>query len=635
MAKLKVKSSPRLYIEEEVVFNLKAQIHGAHLSGIAKDVLKDANVLVKSKPIAEGEGKTYQMGTRAIDTQLACLTTAWSLTHDQKYRKAAIRHLGNLMNWTHISCEARFNSPKSQEFMFCLSYGEHAATIGFMYDVFRPEMIDEEKAVFFDVFDRFYMKAALRALESTPWWANQEWSNWNGVCAGGMGIMALALYEDHPDARKLIPFVEKSLGEYFKSYISNGGGNHEGTGYWNYGMNYSLRYLLGWESATGKQHPAFKIPELAKTLYFPLDFTGITFGDNDGWGPTPFFFLVAERLKEPKAALAAATYFNKPSARKKNQKDKNQDRKNLKYVERGEMLYVANQIPTDEEMVKLKKQHENKPAPVARVYDGLGWAALADDIAYPKIRLAARGGSSEVSGHGMVDLLSFRCRVNEELMITDQPQSGYLAPTFTRRGTDLYERSAASKSTLFVDGLGCFTNMKCDVTEVVQKKGVSGIRIDGSHIYLPRWKDKFIGRLFLLVENSYWLVIDRLFEPNPAESHYLEARFHTLAYERSGRDWVKLKSGKERMTMSFSGLGKGSMQQSLGMPSAPHVTQSTIMRWMTSEPSHDLMLVTAMNPGAKKLGLEVKKIGNVFQINVSKPDGKSRRIRLNTDLSFA
>jgi len=344
---------------------------------------------------------------------------------------------------------------------------------------------------------------------------------------------------------------------------------------------------------------------------------------------------VAERLKEPKAALAAATYFNKPSARKKNQKDKNQDRKNLKYVERGEMLYVANQIPTDEEMVKLKKQHENKPAPVARVYDGLGWAALADDIAYPKIRLAARGGSSEVSGHGMVDLLSFRCRVNEELMITDQPQSGYLAPTFTRRGTDLYERSAASKSTLFVDGLGCYTNMKCDVTEVVQKKGVSGIRIDGSHIYLPRWKDKFIGRLFLLVENSYWLVIDRLFEPNPAESHYLEARFHTLAYERSGRDWVKLKSGKERMTMSFSGLGKGSMQQSLGMPSAPHVTQSTIMRWMTSEPSHDLMLVTAMNPGAKKLGLEVKKIGNVFQINVSKPDGKSRRIRLNTDLSFA
>ena len=22
------------------------------------------------------------------------------------------------------------------------------------------------------------------------WWANKQWSNWNGVCAGGMGIMA-------------------------------------------------------------------------------------------------------------------------------------------------------------------------------------------------------------------------------------------------------------------------------------------------------------------------------------------------------------------------------------------------------------------------------------------------------------
>jgi len=633
MKKLKVKASPRLYIKEEVLSDLRSQIHGDHLKAEAKKVIADAKQLVKSKCISEGEAKTYQLGTRALDTQLACLTTAWSLTQDQKYRKAALKHLGNLVNWTHISCEARFNSPKDQDFMFCLSYGEHAATIGFMYDVFRSDMTEEERKVFFDVFDRFYMKAALRAVENPPWWANKVWSNWNGVCAGGMGIMALALYEDHPDAFKLIPFVEKSLAEYFKSYVTNGGGNHEGTGYWNYGMNYSLRYLLSWESATGKKHPAFDVPEIAKSLYFPLDFTGITFGDNDGWGPTPFYFLASKRLDQPEAALAAATYFGAES--KNHNKNHAIREKHLRFVQRGDMLYVADVIPTDEEMGKLKRAHEKKPQPVARVYDGLGWAALADDVAYPKLRLAARGGSSEISGHGMVDLLSFRCRVNGELMITDQPQSGYLAPTFSKRGTEMYERSAASKSTLFVDGLGCHTNMKCDTTEVVSKKGLSGIRIDGSHIYLPRWKDTFIGRLFLLVENSYWVVVDRLLDPNPASTHFIEARFHTLADDGCGKNWVALKSGKEKMKLTFAALENGALQESFGMPSAPNVLQSKIYRWMSTKSSHDLMLATVLNPGSKKRGIEIQKKGEIYVLKVTGPDGKNKNIRLNSDLTFA
>jgi len=123
-----------------------------------------------------------------------------------------------------------------------------------------------------------------------------------------MGILALAFYDDLPDSRKLIPFVEESLGEYFKSFIKNGGGCHEGTGYWNYGMHYAMRYLLSWENATGREHPAFEIEELRTSLDFPLDFTGINFGDNDGWGPTGMFFMLAKRLNKPYAALRAAAY---------------------------------------------------------------------------------------------------------------------------------------------------------------------------------------------------------------------------------------------------------------------------------------------------------------------------------------
>ncbi|MDT8389150.1 MAG: heparinase II/III family protein [Lentisphaeria bacterium] len=632
MAKLSLIPSPRLYVSADTAANLKDKLHSPFLKNMADQVLKDADRLVRAAPLKEGSESTYQAVTRPIDTHLQCLTCAWTLTRAPRYRQAAIKHLSNLTTFNQISCEARVNTPPDKELPFCLSYGELSATVGLMYDLFRQEMTDDEQAVFFAVLDKFLMRAAVKCLDSPPWWANKEWSNWNGVCAGGMGIMALAFHDDHPDAPKLIPFVEKSLGEYFKSYIANGGGCLEGTGYWNYGMNYSMRYLLSWENATQKKHPAFKMKELGQSLFFPLDFTGVSFGDNDGWGPTAFYFLLADRLNQRHAALNAATYLAAPEklARQKKQ------RKKGKGVNGGTLLYAADAIPTAEEIDRLNIEHTAKKAPVARIYTGMDWAALADDEAFPSLRLALRGGSSKISGHGMIDLLSFRCRVNDELMITDQQDGGYMATTFTRRGHELYGRSPASKSTLFVDGLGCDTDVACDTTEIVRGQDLLGIRVDASGIYLPRWKDKFIGRLALMVENSYWLIVDHMLGTDEADIHWLESRFHTLAESQSGKSWVSLKSGNQRLMMTFAALGKGVLLESTGMPAQPTVPRTTIFRWMGAEASHDNLHVTALNPGAKKLALKLeRKQDGAYTITVTRPGGAARTIRLTHELKLA
>lgn len=628
MTTLTLMDSPRLYVNADIAAHLQSKLHSPYLKTSAEQVLRDADWLVRIKPLREDETKGgYQSVTRPIDSHLQCLTTAWMLTHETKYRKAAIKHLGGLLKFNQISCEANHTIPADVVMPFCLSYGELCATVGLMYDLFRAELTEDERNVFFAVLDKFLMKAALRCVDSPPWWANKIWSNWNGVCAGGMGIMALAFYTDLPDARKLIPFVENSLGEYFKSYIENGGGCLEGTGYWNYGMNYAMRYLLSWENATGKKHPALEIKELGTSLHFPLDFTGITFGDNDGWGPCCFFFMLAKRLNQRSAALNAAAYIMEPV---KPVRRRRGDRANG-----GDLLYAADVIPTNDEMEKLKMAHMKKKVPVARVYDGMDWAALADDEAFPSLRLAVRGGSSAITGHGMVDLLSFRCRVNGELMITDQQDGGYMATTFTKRGTELYGRSIASKSSLFVDGLGCNTNAVCDKTEVVKGKNLLGIRIDGSHIYMPRWKDIFIGRLVLLVENAYWLVIDSVQGSSEVDKHWAESRFHTHVESRQGKDRVSLKSGREQMQMTFAALGKGIIQASRGMPSQPQVKPTTIYRWMGGAASHENFHVIALNPGRQKLALKLsrEKDGGVA-IAVTRPGGGIRTIRLTPTLTL-
>lgn len=627
MSKLKLIDSPRLYVNADIAANLKSKLHSPYLKAMAADVIRDADRLVRAKPLKEGSLPTYQPVTRAIDSHLQCLTCAWVLTRKASYRAAALRHLANLASFNQISCEANSTIPADHVMTFCLSYGELSTTVGLMYDLFRADITDAEQEIFFSVLDKFLMKAALKCLDNPPWWANKIWSNWNGVCAGGMGIMALAFYKDIPDAQKLIPFVEGSLGEYFKSYIQNGGGCAEGTGYWNYGMNYAMRYVLSWENATRRKHPALKIKEIGDSLNFPLDFTGVTFGDNDGWGPTCFFFMLAARMNKREAALNAAAYLWKPGKG---------SGKNSNRTASGDILYASDYIPTLAEMEKLKKSHEKKKVPVARVYKGLDWAALSDDESFPSLRMAVRGGSSAITGHGMIDLLSIRCRVNGELMITDQQDGGYMSSTFTKRGHELYGRSAASKSTIFVDGLPCNTNVVCDKTEVVKSKGLLGIRVDASHAFLHQWRNMFIGRLVLLVDNSYWLVIDHVFSPDVVSHHWLESRFHTLADFKSAAAGVSLKSGKQSMQMTFAALNGGVLQDGIGMPSQPTVPRTVIFRWMGAKAGHDNLNVAALNPGGKKLGLKLSRAKDgIYLIEVKGSGGKTRRIRITSDLELA
>jgi len=627
MPKLKLIDNPRLYVPAEVADTLSDRLHSPFLQTTAQRVLRDADRLCRGDVIKEGDGPNYLRVGRRLQSYLECLTCAWVLTRKAKYREAGLRHLATLLKFNHISCEARANTPASKELPFCLTYGEQSMAIAMMYDHFHPDITPDEQQVFDDVVDRFHLKEGLKLLESPMWWVNKDWSNWNGVCAGGLGTLALSLYTDRPEAQKLIPFVEESLGHYFSSYIENGGGNHEGTGYWNYGMNYAMRYVLSWENATGKKHPALKIKQLAKSLHFPLDFTGISFGDNDGWGPTGFFFLLAQRLGERDAALRAAAYLPDEAPTK--------NKRNSDHANNGNLLYAADAIPSVEEMQKLERQHRKRKAPVARIYEGMDWAALADDEAFPTLRMAIRGGSAAIKGHGMVDLLSFHCMVNGQVMLTDQKDTGYLATTFGRRGTDIYPRSAAAKSTLFVEGLGPATDGVCEKTELVSGNGIAGVRIDASQVYLPRMPAKFIGRLFLFVDNEYWLIVDHVQGKAEVNELAAESRFHTYADYKAGKSHVTLTKGDQRLAMTFAALDQpGVIQQSRGMPPLPKGEQTTIFRWMGKERLADNLHVTALNPGSKKLGLKLSKIkGGNYQINVTNPSGNNRRITVTPMLN--
>ena len=93
-------------------------------------------------------------------------------------------------------------------------------------------------------------------------------------------------------------------------------------------------------------------------------------------------------------------------------------------------------------------------------------------------------------------------------------------------------------------------------------------------------------------------------------------------------DSVELKSGQERLQMTFAALGRGVMQESRGMPSQPQ-RQTTIFRWMATAATHENLHVVALNPGRQKLGLAVRKErGGTYLIEVTGPGRRQQQIHL-------
>ncbi len=72
MAKLKLKDSPRLYVSADTADNLSDKLHSPFLQDQADQVIRDADRLVRAKPLSEDliEMRGYQSVTRPINTHI-------------------------------------------------------------------------------------------------------------------------------------------------------------------------------------------------------------------------------------------------------------------------------------------------------------------------------------------------------------------------------------------------------------------------------------------------------------------------------------------------------------------------------------------------------------------------------------
>jgi len=379
---------PRLYVGRAELDRLKRTPRTSFLKAAAEDVARAAEVYCKSPVFdyARDRHNAHLGRARRMQTRVVTLLVRWLQTGESRLREAVLAHIAEMGRWKYWSWIAWRRKDPRPDSIFDLSYGENSATLALAYDWLFHSLSDEERALFHDVARTWVVPAFLRATgrKHRQSWVDRADSNWAAVCAGGAGMLALAMHEELPQTAEMLRRVERTVGLFMRTLTKTGGGWSEGIGYWNYGMRYGFMYLLSHERATGGRHPLLALRATRATLAFAPDFcpngVPVGFGDSNHWQPLPFHYAAAVRLRRWDVVRtldeAMPRKFRQGQARTRGQR------------------WSVSSWPDAAELLCLHPRTKPYRVPtkrrVVRLYRGIDWGILADRMPSPRLYLTVR-----------------------------------------------------------------------------------------------------------------------------------------------------------------------------------------------------------------------------------------------------
>lgn len=590
---MKLKPHPRLYVGRERLEGLRMRPPRAPLAAAWDAVAERAEAFVRSSAVEFDPGRHNSLLVRAFGMQdrVMTLLVRWFQTGEVRHRDAVVRHVREMAGWKYwswITWRKRNPDPKA---IYDLSYGVNSATLALAYDWLCCDLTPAEKKLFVETARRRALGPYVHHVTNKQW---PEWysfsNNWNAVCAGGGGLLALAMYEELPEAKAALAIAERTIPRFIDELKRAGGGWNEGVGYWNFGMRYAFMYLLSHESATGRKHPLLGRPEVSKTLSFPLDFCphGVPcgFGDSNRFGPQPFHYAAAVRLGRPEIVRAL------DSLAEARQVQAPRDRQPASGAAELLVLYPRSLPGTS---ARKGPRRKSRPAePRVKLYRGLEWGRIADRWPDPNIYLAVRGGTTRVP-HGHRDLMSFHCVVAGEALVTNLSVGEYLDTTFGPRRDEIFEVTPASKNMIFINGVGVAKGSRVK-TSVVKLPGAEGLRIDATGA-MGEMRDgpaaTFCGRLFLMLKRRAFLILDRVELPHPGR---VETRMHTYAKVRAGSKGALLAGERSALRVAYACDVPSELYLASTAATKPNEC-CTQLRWCARDLTTAVTVATLLAPG--------------------------------------
>ncbi len=527
-------------------------------------------------------GHNYHLiRARQAQVRVVSLLVQYGRTGDRRYRDAALDYLRLIAGWDYWSWITWRQHNPAYDAIFDLSYGENATTLALAYDWLAAELTPDERALLVET-------ARTRALQpylarngvdgQTMWYFRSRNSNWNTVCNGGAGLLALALGDACPESAAVLARVEEGIRHYFE-FLQEDGAWPEGIGYWGYGHRYGYFYLLSHERATGRAHPLLARPGSRNTLRFPFLFSphGVAagFGDSNHFFPLPFHFAAAARfgMDDVTAEL---------------------NRRMTYLLDTAPEQLTRGAWPATAEMLLFHSgATPDVPCdwPRVAIQQGMDWCTLADAWPAPRLYASVRGGTTDAP-HTHQDLFSVNVVVDGELLLGNLNESEYLDTTFSDRRLEMYENAAASKTTLLVNGVG-LPHPGTVAVAPVSGPGWDGVALDGTAAARFGSPVHRCTRRVLLLEHRALLIIDRVALEHAAQA---EARFHTDARVRATRAGARLIGTRAALHLAFAADVPAVLRRTRGLPTCPRRDAETVLRWMTAGRQCAMTLVTLLTP---------------------------------------
>lgn len=373
----------------------------------------------------------------AVEDALFAATTAWRMTEDTRYLEPAVLLISRTVDWDpHGSTGVWENDHSTQAFL-------HAYSVA--YDTFGVALPSELRASLRENIaarcqDIYEFLNPFHKKQLSCGWMGDPANNHAWFVAEAMGLGGLALWDEHPDARKWVALAAQLHTGAFFPYGDSEGGWHEGIDYWSYSFLFTFEFLDALLDTTGidlYQHPWLRKTTSFKMMAHPPAGGYVPFGDVKHHSPLAVDRLIAMRLASRHADPLEWRYVDSIQ-------DKTIDR--TRYLPHA--LAWSDRGGITPEAAALAEP------PVSAFYRDMGWIVLNSDHfrADEQVLFAFRSGGKhpDAVSHNHADINSFILCVSGERLLWD---AGYY-DSYGSPHHNGYSRQSKAHNTLLVNGQG-------------------------------------------------------------------------------------------------------------------------------------------------------------------------------------
>ncbi len=228
---------PRLYLDAARVADLRRSVAGTH-ADLWREVQVQADRIAKAGPPTYQLHDRYsgdeQLWQREVGNSLPVVAMAYLVTGDRKY-------LDSARAWALASCSYPTWGLGHIDGMD-LAAGHQLLGLALVYDWCYADLDEEARKTIRQTLARRAGAMFEAAASGKVWWRESYLQNHLWVSACGMAAAGMALYGEEEDA---ILWIGLPLSKFRRTMevLGPDGASHEGVGYWQYGVEYLLKFM--------------------------------------------------------------------------------------------------------------------------------------------------------------------------------------------------------------------------------------------------------------------------------------------------------------------------------------------------------------------------------------------------------